>query len=384
MKVKCQPEDFQVREHLKLRIKRAGRYSVYRLEKRLWNTLDVVRDLERKHGLRHIGRGGLKDRYSLSTQFISVPGRGPRAITEKNYRLELVGHADEPVSRDVLLGNSFTVTLRELTDDELAAVTGALPKVARFGFANYYDEQRLGSARHGAGFIARKLIDGHFNGALKLYLGTPSAADDPKTRRNKTLIEAEWGHWVACARLVPMEARPVVEHLVRRPRDFKGAVELIPRPMLELFINAYQSWLWNEVLTAALKEAGVPTRTIAYSHGQFAFWSELSPEHDRNIGKMLIPTVAPDIHAASERVVRLTTAVLAKEGLELNDLRPKMRVLGVFFKSFERPARVVPERMKAGAATPDELYPGHRKLTLDFYLPTGSFATILLKRLSLF
>jgi tRNA(Glu) U13 pseudouridine synthase TruD len=69
MKLKVKPEDFRVEERLKLRIKRGGLFSVYRLEKRLWNTLDVVRQLEQKYGMRRISRAGLKDRYSCSVQY---------------------------------------------------------------------------------------------------------------------------------------------------------------------------------------------------------------------------------------------------------------------------------------------------------------------------
>ena len=109
MKLKVRPEDFRVEEKLGLKLKRAGAFSVYRLEKRLWNTLDVIRHLEQRHGMRRIGRAGLKDRYALSTQFLSIPGSGPQSIVEKNYSLRFVGRADQPVSRDALLGNRFTI-----------------------------------------------------------------------------------------------------------------------------------------------------------------------------------------------------------------------------------------------------------------------------------
>ncbi|MBM3315960.1 tRNA pseudouridine(13) synthase TruD, partial [candidate division WOR-3 bacterium] len=175
MKLKCRPEDFRVEEVLSLRLGRRGPFSVYRLEKRGWNTLDAIRHLEQAHGLRRLSRAGIKDRYSESVQFLSLSGRGPRLVKEKNYSLRLCGMADEPVSRRVLLGNRFRITLRAVTLPEVEAVMRSVPEVREFGLPNYYDEQRLGSARHGQGFIARRLIDGHYNGALKLYLATPSS-----------------------------------------------------------------------------------------------------------------------------------------------------------------------------------------------------------------
>ncbi len=383
MKLKARPEDFRVEERLKLRLKRAGAYSVYRLEKRFWNTLDVITHLEQRHGLRKLSRAGLKDRYAQSVQYLSLPGRGPRQIVEKNYTLRLAGMADEPVSRDVLLGNAFRVTLRALTDEESSAILIALPEVNRFGFPNYYDEQRLGSARHGRGFIARRLIAGHFNGALRLWLGTPSAADDTQTRRRKTAIEEHWGHWRRILELAPPEGQPAIKHLNLNPKDFKGAVYLIPRSLLELFVNAYQAWLWNEVMAALLAELKVPLRTLEYSLGTLAFYDELNPTDAKYLSKLVIPAPGPDAEFASERAAWLTNQVLAREGLSLDHLELKLRIRGVFFKAYPRKAAVVPERLRASLPEPDDIYPGRKKLVLSFFLLPGSFATMLIKRLSL-
>jgi tRNA pseudouridine13 synthase len=383
MKLKARPEDFLVEERLKLRLKRAGAYSVYRIEKRFWNTLDVITHLEQRHGLRKLSRAGLKDRYSQSVQYLSLPGRGPRQIVEKNYTLRLAGMADEPVSRDVLLGNSFKVTLRALTDDEASAIITTLPKVNRFGFPNYYDEQRLGSARHGQGFIARRLIAGHFNGALRLWLGTPSAADDTQMRRRKTAIEDHWGDWPRILGLAPPEGQPAIKHLSLNPKDFKGAIYLIPRNLLELFVNAYQAWLWNETMAALLAELKVPLRQLEYSLGTLAFYDELNPTDAKYLSKLVLPAPGPDAEFASERAARVTNQVLTREGLSLDQLELKLRIRGVFFKAYSRQAVVSPEHLKASAPEPDDLYPGRKKIVISFFLPPGSYATMLIKRLSL-
>ncbi|HTW90298.1 MAG TPA: tRNA pseudouridine(13) synthase TruD [bacterium] len=383
MKLKARPEDFQVEERLRLRLKRAGAYSIYRLEKRFWNTLDVITHLEQRHGLRKLSRAGLKDRYAQSVQFLSIPGRGPKQVIEKNYTLRLAGMADEPVSRDVLLGNTFRVTLRALTDDEASAILTALPKVNRFGFPNYYDEQRLGSARHGQGFIARRLIAGHFNGALRLWLGTPSGADDAQTRRRKAGIEEHWGDWPRILQLAPPEGQPAIKHLSISPKDFKGTVYLIPRNLLELFVNAYQGWLWNEIMAALLAEMKAAPRQLEYSLGTLAFYDELSPTDAKFLSKLVIPAPGPDAEFASERAARATNQVLAREGLSLDQLELKLRIRGVFFKAYPRKAVVTPEHLKASSPEPDDLYPGRKKLLLSFFLPPGSYATMLIKRLSL-
>jgi tRNA pseudouridine13 synthase len=55
----------------------------------------------------------------------------------------------------------------------------------------------------------------------------------------------------------------------------------------------------------------------------------------------------------------------------------------VFFKAYERQTVVKPDQLKASPPEPDDFYPGRKKLVLSFFLPPGSYATMLIKRLSL-
>lgn len=369
-------------ELLRLRIKSRGAYSIYRLEKRGWNTLDVIRELQSRYGLRGISRAGLKDRYSLAIQYLSLPGKGPQTVVTPNYRLKFIGMADESVRREALLGNRFSITIRELGEKDTGVVCTRVPFIQQFGFANYYDEQRFGSARHGQGFIARKLIAGHYNGALKLYLATPGPGDDSATKRQKRELAANWGNWQACMKWAPFEARAALRHLLEHPRDFMTAVRRLPRVMLELFINAYQGWLWNEILAQLLEEMGVVKLVVPYSFGELKFYEELSSAEAGYFNRLTIPAPGPKAEFKSDRVARIVNEVLAREGLELKDLKLGLRIRGVFFKPYERPAIVKPKGLQISEPEPDELYPGKWKLRLSFVLPAGSYATILIKRLA--
>jgi tRNA pseudouridine13 synthase len=382
VKLKVRPADFQVEERLGLRPGRRGRYSLYRLEKEGWNTLDVIRELEYRHHLRGIRRAGLKDRHTQSIQYLSIPGPGPPAITAQNWKLTFVGRSDEPISHAALLGNRFSITLRDLAPDEVAAINASFPHVMHWGIPNYYDEQRMGSARHKQGFIARRLIAGHHNGALKFWLATPSAADDRRTREEKQAALDHWGDWSRCREHVPPEARAALDHLVEHPKDTKGAVRLIPRPLLELFLNAWQSWVWNETLTLLIDQCGVAVRRRPYSHGTFLFYEQLTDEAFRDLRELIIPTPGPGTKFGNDRVAAAMTEVLARDGLELSDLKLKFRLRGLFFKSWDRPAIVVPENPARSRPGPDELFPGRQKLTISFVLPPGSYATMVVKRLT--
>jgi tRNA pseudouridine13 synthase len=76
----------------------------------------------------------------------------------------------------------------------------------------------------------------------------------------------------------------------------------------------------------------------------------------------------------------IAEAVLAGEGIGWSDLRvrqlSRVRVGGA-----ERAALVFPRDLRVGEPVEDELYPGRHRLTLEFFLPRGSYATLLLKRM---
>lgn len=366
---------------MRLSLQPRGRFSIYQLEKRLWNTMDALDFIQRNYHLQGLARAGLKDRYSHSTQFVSAIGEGPSLIQEKNFSLRLLGRSDEPVSLDRMIGNRFRLTLRDMKPEEVAATERNLPVVRRYGFANYYDEQRLGSARHGGGFIAQKLILGHYNGALKLYMATTSTFDDAETRRFKTFAAEHWGDWRACLKQAKSEFVSVLLYLKDNPADFEGAVLRIRHDLLELFLNAYQSYIWNETLAQLIVSFGLKTVAVRYAGGELLFYLELNPEAMEFFQESEIPVASHKTVIPNERIERALNTALTREGLTLRDMKLPIRSRGLFFKPYTRPGMVRPEKLHVAEPAPDDLYPGKSKMTLSFALPPGSYATVLVKRL---
>ncbi len=383
MKLKFRPEDFEVEELLRLRFTRSGRYSICRLEKRNWSTLDLLKHIEQKYRLRRLSRAGLKDRYSCSVQYVSVEGRAPRRIEEGNFSLKHIGYSTRPVTREMLLGNRFRIVLRDLTGPETETAQRNLPALRSDGFPNYFDEQRFGSARPGKGFIARKLIEGDLDAALRLYMATPAANDDAESRRNTESFDRHWGDWSACLKHARPEFAPVFQHLTKAPQDLEGAVKCIQRDLLELFISGYQSYLWNETLVELIRGFALPVRAMPYSQGEMLFFTGLTDAARQFFTRHEIPMASPRTVLSPEPVVRAVTAVLARERIGPRDLKLPLRIEGIFFKPYTRPGRAIPKGLELSRPEPDELSPGKQKLELTFELPPGSYATILVRRLLL-
>jgi tRNA pseudouridine13 synthase len=398
MKVKVRPEDFVVREEPLAAPRPApDRFAVFALAKRQWDTFDLVSLLSRRLGVARsdISYGGIKDRFGATEQLVSVRAAalrggsgGPLAVEERNFSLRPLGYAAEPVTAAAIRGNHFTITLRDMPQAERAQARSRLDAVARWGVPNYYDEQRFGSARHGKGWIGKEIFLGRREQALRLYF-EPSGHDESRVRRLKTCVTENWGRWEQCLALAtgrgaPSGYGPILEYLAANRRAFRRALMMIDRRLLLLMINAYQSFLFNQILSGVLlrlrAKSAFPALRYRTRWGELLFPESLADELFALLRGLALPVPGYDSAIADPLAAEVAAEVLQREGITLADLRvrqlPRMEVHGV-----TRPALALPERFAVLEDAEDDLYPGRAKLTLAFFLPRGCYATLVVKRL---
>jgi len=390
MKVKASPEDFRVEEQSSLELSdRPGPYAVYRLEKRSWDTFDLLDVLARRLGVarRDVTVAGIKDRHGATSQLVAVRGLAgrPREVRDENYAAVPVGWTDAPLSARSIAANRFRLVLRDMDRAEAARCLENLDTVRRDGLPNYFDEQRFGSARHGGGFMGKELFLGRRERALRLYF-MPSKHDDRRTREMKRCVLEHWGKWRECLPLARGDAAKVLERLAASPRAFRQALLALDRRFLVLVLNAYQSYLFNELLAGVVRREslarGFATRTLRYGVGEFVFPVELVEEARAVLAGRALPVPGWDTAADEPDVREELDAVLAREAIALADLRarqlPRISAHGVSRAAWMRPADVA-----AGEPRDDERYPGKLALELSFTLPRGCYATLVTKRLAL-
>lgn len=381
MKIKVKPEDFIVEEIIDLPFDKKGQYTLLKLQKRYWNTLDLIDFVARRLSVSkaRFSRAGLKDRYSFSTQFLTFRGEFNGVIEEKNFKLVPIGKVSQPISPVNLKGNRFSITLRRLDDNEIEKVNKNYNEIVKFGLPNYFDEQRFGSARHRKGFFAKLLMLGHYQGALKLLLCYSYKEDNRKVKMFKKICEERWGDWSECLKFATPEFKKILLFLSDNPNDFKNAIKQIDHEMLNLYLLAYQSYLFNEMLNLVIKKFGEEIVEMGYSVGRYLFYHSLVKTDF--VKKLKIPMLNEkvDLKDFSGEII---SAVLNREGINLKDFKlNKMRFRGVRFKSFLRSAIIYPENFSLCEPLDDEIYKLRKKVTVNFILPPGSYATILIKRL---
>jgi tRNA pseudouridine13 synthase len=156
------------------------------------------------------------------------------------------------------------------------------------------------------------------------------------------------------------------------------------RPELRgLYLSAYQSNLWNRMLAHWLRShcPAERLRPIALRLGAVPAHEGLDPAQQSELAALTLPLpTARWKPEAEDPQLALVSSVLAEDGLELSRLKvPGSRDL--FFSRGDRPALCLPQGVGSQREA-DELNRGRVRLDLRFELPRGSYATLVVKRIT--
>lgn len=386
MKLKQSPEDFQVEEITEVIAARAGPFALYRLEKKGWTTPEAVQAIRRRWKLdaRRVSYGGLKDRHAHTIQYFTVY-RGPqRRLTHHDVQVEYLGQVTAPFTARDIRGNRFRLILRALDSAEKELALAALEEVRRDGLPNYFDDQRFGSLSPGGGFVAREIVRGQYQEALRLALVAPYAHDRAAQKREKRILEECWGDWAACKERLPRgHARSLADYLAHHNGDYRGALERLRPELRGLYLSAYQSALWNRMLANWLESTYRPGQLlrVLLRAGPVPMHRNLHDEQRAALANLCLPLLSARIALEpADPVAPLVDAVLAEEGLEIAQLKLK-GFRNLFFSKGQRAGMCAPIGLAAAAST-DENHAGRDKLILSFELPRGCYATLLVKRIT--
>jgi tRNA pseudouridine13 synthase len=386
MKVKQQLEDFSVEELTDVTPREQGPFGFYRLEKRGWTTPDALAAIRRRWKLepRRLSYGGLKDRYAVTTQYLSIFHGPRRNLSHQDIHVTYLGQLPAAYSSADIKANRFRLTVRDLSTAAAAHAEQALEAVRTDGVPNYFDDQRFGSVTPGGSFIAGHLVRGQFEEALQLALAGPYEHDRAEQKNEKALLNAHWGDWPALKERLPRgHARSLVDYLVHHPADFRGAVARLRPELRGLYLSAYQSHLWNRMLSHWLRQHCRPEQlvTVRLRLGAVPMHQGLDDDQQRQLRELTLPLPSSRLHLeAEDRRAAVVQAVLAEEGLELGQLKVK-GIREMFFSRGERAALCLPEHLEY-ATRPDERQPGRQQLGLAFDLPRGCYATLIIKRIT--
>ena len=131
-----------------------GRHLYVRLKRSGWNTQDLARELGGLFHLKEtdVGWAGLKDKDAVTIQTFSlnlenIHGDEAAGLIVGHLPVEIlsVGRHKNKLKTGHLLGNRFSILLRETPPDAAVLAEAIAAAVRRRGLPNYYGPQRFGS-----------------------------------------------------------------------------------------------------------------------------------------------------------------------------------------------------------------------------------------------
>jgi len=256
--IKSRPEDFIVEELPLYPAAGSGTHTYVFMEKQGISTREALDRMARALGFarRAIGSAGLKDAQAVTRQWVSLEHVPPEQVASLEVpgirMLEVTRHTNK-LKPGHLAGNRFIIRIRRpvVPLERAVHITGQVMDVlVRRGVPNYFGLQRFGRQQinHRLG---QAVIQDDARGFLDLFLGQAAEATDAREARawyDRGRYEEALDAWPRPAH----EQRRVIKALVREPNKPHRAFRMVDKHLKGLFISAYQSWLFNQVLAARM------------------------------------------------------------------------------------------------------------------------------------
>ena len=331
-KIKQIPEDFIVREISNINVKDSGKYLYYKLTKKNYNTIDVISKIAKRLRIKEkkIGFAGSKDKNAVTEQVISffmINKDNIDKIKIKDIKLEFIGYGDEPITLGDLQGNKFEIIVRNLDEKKLENINKEINLTV-----NYFDEQRF-SKNNVA--IGRYLVKKNFKEAAKLI-------DDEK----------------------------VIKFLRNNKTNYVGSLQKLSKRILRFYVHAYQSFLWNEIVKRYLEKKFKVVKKVNYSQGEFVFVDSYKD--------IKLPLIGWGVEIENNESLEIVKKVMSEEKIDYKDFIIK-QFPEISEEGELRDVFVEIKNLKINEFTEDELNLTKKKVKINFSLPKGSYATIIIK-----
>jgi tRNA pseudouridine13 synthase len=240
-------------------------YLLCKLIKRNWDTFAVLKQIAKQLNIdiERIQIAGIKDAKAVTAQHITIEGVSEEdigRISVKDTEITALGYVHRALSPYFSHGNKFRITIngvelsRGTVEERLSETTRQLQNAA--GVANFFGHQRFGTTRPITHLVGKTIVNGDFEQAAMLFLAKTFPHEHPDSKRARMNLESTHNFNSAVDEF-PKQLRyerSMLRHLVDEPGDYVGAFRTLPFRLRELFVQAYQSYLFNKVLSRRLAE----------------------------------------------------------------------------------------------------------------------------------
>ncbi|MFT4867931.1 MAG: tRNA pseudouridine13 synthase [Candidatus Nanohaloarchaea archaeon] len=361
--IKEQVNDFIVEELASHETDEDGDHLIVKLRKQNMTTMEAISKLSNMLHIskNRIGYAGNKDKRAVTEQHISIQGVTQEDVNQvftDEFELEVVGRNGH-IGLGNLDANRFEITIRQLNlpVDDLNDRTLKIVDEMDSKFPNYFGKQRFGSSRPITHQVGRLILQEEYEEAVWTYIAKPY---DQEYKSIRKIRQELWDTREVedAAEKFPEQYRyekALLYHLTKNPGDYKGAIKRLPDGLQQLFIHAYQSWIFNRVLSRLIEDG----------------WYE--PEYE-------IPLVGYKTDLKDGKPENMIEEIMEEENVSQEDFRlqnfPDLRSEGTYRRAFAdfRNFEVLD-------LDEDDLNMNMNKMTVKFDLPKGAYATVFLREI---
>jgi tRNA pseudouridine13 synthase len=239
------------------------RYLMCMLIKRNWDTFIAIRNVANALGVDQgkIQIAGIKDAKAVTAQYITIEGvtaEAAAAVDIKDVELRPIGYFRDALCPFYLLGNRFKIKITQISQPATAVAEQTAKTAAEIasagGIPNFYGHQRFGTTRAITHLVGRAMAMGNLEQAAMKFLANPSPFEHPDSRHVRSDLQATQNFQKAL-REFPIQLRferLMLRHLAENQSDFVGAFRRLPLKLRMLFVQAWQSYLFNRFLSARI------------------------------------------------------------------------------------------------------------------------------------
>ena len=242
-----------------------GSYLICVLVKRRWDTFLAVRNLASRLRISHkrIRFAGIKDTKAFTAQHISLQKLSPEKILDlqiKDIMIYPKYFSKERMYSQLIKGNRFHITIRGITQSPSRIekhVTNTQKEIEKMGgVPNFFGHQRFGTIRPNTHIIGKYLTKGDPEKAALAFLTEPTIFEHPEAQEARKQLQEnlDFSNGLDKFPKFLRYERFMLNHLKRHPTDFVGAFRELPRRLRKLFVQAYQSYLFNRFLSERIRK----------------------------------------------------------------------------------------------------------------------------------
>ncbi len=252
----------------------SGEYTWFLFEKRSIDTVTALRLIGKALGVdyRSLTVMGLKDARALTFQLACVKGIAPENFPScVGNRVKILAAFRMPfkLTPNMLYGNQFEIKVRRLAlgkSEAMSRISELWEEIREAGGApNYFGYQRFGTIRPITHIVGKCILKGMFKEAVYELLTRAFPHESEQSKEARKYLASTWD-LKGALKLFPRNLhheRMVIRYLIKHPDDYFGAIRTLPLQVRRLFVEAFQAYIFNRVLSRRLKEEMPISKAVA-------------------------------------------------------------------------------------------------------------------------